>query len=193
MTNAIEKIAMFAIGAVAGSFATWEIVKRKYELVENGEITVYPAEEKAEDTCDEAVVDDDKEPEFSEEDKNKAEEMIKDLKYRQYSNGKKKRKKSDPEDDDESVPYVISPDDVGETGYVTVNLTLYSDGILAYDDNDNVIENVELLIGNYALDRIGEYEPDIIHVRNDEQHADYEICQVNDRYYDMVSDDASEG
>lgn len=193
MTNAIEKIAMFAIGAAAGSFATWQIIKKKYELVESGEITVYSADEKEKDNdiCDAEI--EEEASKDAEEDKNKAEEMIKDLKYRQYSSSKKKRKKSAPDDDNEVVPYVISPDDVGETGYECVNLTLYSDGVLAYDSDDEIVEDAELIIGNYALERIGEYEPDVIHVRNDETRSDYEICQVNDRYSDVVSDDTSEG
>ena len=83
------------------------------------------------------------------------------------------------------VPYVISPDDVGDTGYDLVNLTLYSNGVLVDDLDDEVIEDAELLIGNYAIDRIGEYEPDIIHVRNDELQREYEICRVDEEYEAM--------
>ena len=187
-----EKIAMFVIGAATGSFVTWRIIKSKYELVENGEITVYPAEEKdteePEETIDEnpETEDNDGEPVFSAEEKKEGEKVVKDLKYRTYSNGggKKKRKKSD-DDDEEMVPYVISPDDVGDTGYDLVNLTLYSNGVLVDDLDDEVIEDAELLIGNYAIDRIGEYEPDIIHVRNDELQREYEICRVDEEYEAM--------
>ena len=192
MNNAIEKIAMFVVGAATGSFVTWQIIKSKYELVENGEITVYPAEEKnteePEETIDEnpETEDNDGEPVFSAEEKKDGEKLVKDLKYRTYSNGggKKKRKKSD-DDDEEMVPYVISPDDVGDTGYDLVNLTLYSNGVLVDDLDDEVIEDAELLIGNYAIDRIGEYEPDIIHVRNDELQREYEICRVDEEYEAM--------
>lgn len=192
MNNAIEKIAMFVVGAATGSFVTWQIIKSKYELVENGEITVYPAEEKdteeSEETIDEnpETEDNDGEPVFSAEEKKDGEKLVKDLKYRTYSNGggKKKRKKSD-DDDEEMVPYVISPDDVGDTGYDLVNLTLYSNGVLVDDLDDEVIEDAELLIGNYAIDRIGEYEPDIIHVRNDELQKEYEICRVDEEYEAM--------
>lgn len=192
MNNAIGKIAMFVMGAATGSFVTWRIIKSKYELVENGEITVYPAEEKnteeSEETADEnpETEDNDGEPVFSAEEKKEGEKVIEDLKYRTYSNGgsKKKRKKSD-NDDEETVPYVISPDDVGDTGYDLINLTLYSNGVLVDDLDDEVIEDAELLIGNYAIDRIGEYEPDIIHVRNDELQREYEICRVDEEYEAM--------
>lgn len=189
MNNAIEKIAMFVIGAATGSFVTWRIIKSKYELVENGEITVYPAEEKYAEEPEETVEenleteDNDGEPAFSAEEKKEGEKVIKDLKYRTYSNGgsKKKRKKS-VNDDDEMFPYVIPPEAVGDTGYDLVNLTLYSNGVLVDDLDDEVIEDAELLIGNYAIDRIGEYEPDIIHVRNDELQREYEICRVDEEY-----------
>ena len=192
MNNAIEKIAMFVVGAATGSFVTWQIIKSKYELVENGEITVYPAEEKDTEESEETIDDNpetegnDGEPVFSAEEKKDGEKLVKDLKYRTYSNGggKKKRKKSD-DDDEEMVPYVISPDDVGDTGYDLVNLTLYSNGVLVDDLDDEVIEDAELLIGNYAIDRIGEYEPDIIHVRNDELQREYEICRVDEEYEAM--------
>ncbi len=190
MNNTIGKIAMFVMGAATGSFVTWRIIKSKYELVENGEITVYPAEEKdteePEKTVDENLNADD-EPVFSDEEKKEGEKVIKDLKYRTYSNGgsKKKRKKS-ADNDEEMFPYVIPPEAVGETGYDLVNLTLYDDGILADDADDEIIEDVELLIGNYALDRIGEYEPDIIHVRNDELQREYEICRVDEKYSDVT-------
>lgn len=192
MNNAIGKIAMFVMGAATGSFVTWRIIKSKYELVENGEITVYPAEEKnteePEETANENLEtkDNNEELVFSSEEKKEGEKVIEDLKYRTYSNGggKKKRKKSD-NDDEETVPYVISPDDVGDTGYDLVNLTLYSNGVLVDDLDDEVIEDAELLIGNYAIDRIGEYEPDIIHVRNDELQREYEICRVDEEYEAM--------
>lgn len=192
MNNAIGKIAMFVMGAATGSFVTWRIIKSKYELVENGEITVYPAEEKnteePEETANENMEtkDNNEEPVFSSEEKKEGEKVIEDLKYRTYSNvgSKKKRKKSD-NDDEEMVPYVISPDDVGDTGYDLVNLTLYSNGVLVDDLDDEVIEDAELLIGNYAIDRIGEYEPDIIHVRNDELQREYEICRVDEEYEAM--------
>lgn len=137
---------------------TWQIIKSKYELVENGEITVYPAEEKdaeePEETVEEnpEIEDNDGEPAFSAEEKKEGEKVIKDLKYRTYSNGgsKKKRKKS-VDDDDEMFPYVIPPEAVGDTGYDLVNLTLYSNGVLVDDLDDEVIEDAELLIGNYAI------------------------------------------
>ena len=98
MNNTIGKIAMFVMGAATGSFVTWRVIKSKYELVENGEITVYPAEEKdteePEETVDEnpETEDNDEEPAFSDEEKKEGEKVIKDLKYRTYSNGGSKKK-----------------------------------------------------------------------------------------------------
>ena len=54
-------------------------------------------------------------------------------------------------------------------------------------DYDEIIEDRELLIGNYSLSSFGTYEEDIVHVRNDETQTDYEICRVNEKYSDVVS------
>ena len=85
----------------------------------------------------------------------------------------------------ESAPYVISPDDFGSTfEYDCVDLVYYADGVLV-DENDHVVEDVEDLIGDEALEHIGEYEPDAVHVRNDEKRCDYEIL-VDDRKWSEV-------
>lgn len=83
------------------------------------------------------------------------------------------------------APYVISPDDFGSTfEYDCVDLVYYADGVLV-DENDQVVEDVEDLIGDEALEHIGEYEPDAVHVRNDEKRCDYEIL-VDERKWSEV-------
>ena len=191
----VKNLLIFATGAAIGSLVTWKILKtRETELVEDSDEEFIGEDDYYDDEEDDPDEGDDFDYDFK-PDKNEMKAMnetVKNLGYTEYS--KKKNKKSKNKDeDDEIVPYVISPDDFGETGYETVSLTYYSDNVLA-DDYDEVVEDAELLIGNYALDRFGEYEEDIVHVRNGIDQTDYEICRVNEKFSDVnPSYEATEG
>lgn len=76
---------------------------------------------------------------------------------------------------DELKPYVISPDEFGETDYKIVSLNYYADNVLT-DEFDNIIDDVEGTVGEASLDTFGEYEDDTVFVRNDSLEIDYEIC-----------------
>lgn len=83
-------------------------------------------------------------------------------------------------------PYVIAPDDFGEMGdYQTITLTCYKDNILA-DDNDELIDDIDDVIGLDSLNHFGEYEEDVVHVRNDMRKCDYEICRDYRSYYEVT-------
>ncbi len=74
-------------------------------------------------------------------------------------------------------PYVIPPEDFGEEGdYEIKSLTYYADGVLT-DDWDNVIEDIDELIGEESLTHFGEYEDDSVFVRDDQMKIDYEILR----------------
>lgn len=82
-------------------------------------------------------------------------------------------------------PHVISPEDFGEfEDYGRISLTLYSDGVLA-DENDEQIFDIEDTVGD-APDHFGEYEDDSVFVRNDERKCDYEILLDERAYTDVV-------
>lgn len=181
MNNKVVNFIMFTAGAAAGSVVTWKLLKTKYEKLAQEEINsvkeVFSRREKElESKVDEA-------PEPNQEEPSKSEEQIAyeakltNLGYTDYSNINDK--------DDEPVssvsPYVISPDEFGcAEGYDFINLTYYADGILADDDGD--IIDVEETIGSEALRRFGEYEPDVVHVRNDVRRVDYEVCRDLETY-----------
>jgi hypothetical protein len=66
-------------------------------------------------------------------------------------------------------------------------LTYYSDGVLT-DENDEVLEDVEDIIGIDSLNHFGEYEEDSVYVRNDEKLCDYEILLDNRNYSDVYNE-----
>ena len=70
--------------------------------------------------------------------------------------------------------------------YDSTNLTFYADGILAYDDGkDTIVDDVEALIGD-ALEHIGDYEDDSVHVVNHEMQMYYEILTDPRSYEDAT-------
>ena len=81
-------------------------------------------------------------------------------------------------------PYGIEPEEGGEAGYRTVSLNYYDGGVLTYE-NDDVIENVDEIVGKDSLSHFGEYEDDTVYVRNDKQRIDYEILADTQKYSDI--------
>lgn len=93
-----------------------------------------------------------------------------------------KNKEEEVESMDDDRPYVISPDEFGELDdYDLISLTYYADEVLA-DDIDEIVEDVDDVVGLDSLTHFGEYEPDSVFVRNDRLKADYEIL-LDERTY----------
>ena len=85
-------------------------------------------------------------------------------------------------------PVVISPDEFGENpGYDSLSMTFYADNIVA-GENDEIVEDVNDCIGFESLAHIGEYEPDILYVRNDRLRIYYEITRDLRNYADVVGE-----
>lgn len=74
------------------------------------------------------------------------------------------------------TPYRIMPDQFSEfSDYSAVELTLYSDGIVA-DDRDEIVPNAEELLGPKFRSMFKEGE-DELYIRNDERCCDYAILK----------------
>ena len=85
-----------------------------------------------------------------------------------------------------STPYIISPEDFGEaTGYSTISLTYYADGIVA-DDADDMVDDVDDIIGFDSLNHFGEFEENLIFVRNEKYGVDYEVSLDTRRFADVA-------
>lgn len=94
--------------------------------------------------------------------------------------------------DDAPGPYVLETDELSTASEKFVNeqpyfekvtLYLYDDGTLCSED-DEIITNIATTVGHDALGRIGEYEPDVVYVRNEQQSTDYEVIR---QYRDFAS------
>ena len=84
-------------------------------------------------------------------------------------------------------PYVISPDEFGEfEDYEKISLIYYNDGVLT-DENNEIVDDINEIVGEDSLKHFGEYEEDSVFVRNDKLKCDYEIL-YDLRKYKNVSD-----
>lgn len=200
MGDSVKNFIIFVAGAAIGSVITWNFVKAKYEQIANEEITSVKdtyakkleeirdheiEEELGEDDEDDFYEKDTDDEEFSEGDMENYYDAVREYEHNDYDNSAQNELEVDK-------PYVISPEEFGEfDNYEQISLTYYDDGYLA-DDMDDLVEDVEDIIGWELLNHIGEYEEDAIHIRNDSLKTDYEILRVMDRYSDISRDNQEE-
>lgn len=186
-------ILAFVAGAAIGSVATWQFVKKKYEMIAEEEIqsvkdfykkkTVTPYE--GPETSDEVASTPDIHPDVIEK-PNIMEyaAKIRSEGYTDYSEQKEAEKKVSPDD----RPYVITPEEFGEyDDYEKITLFFYADQILA-DDNDVAIRNVDEIVGIDSLTHFGEYDDDAVYVRDDRKKLDYEILRSLRRYSEVLEE-----
>lgn len=85
-------------------------------------------------------------------------------------------------------PYVISPDEFGEMDeYSKISLMYYADGVLC-DDMDQLVDNIDEIVGADFADHFGEYEDDSVFVRNDARKCDYEILRSLRTYEEVIAE-----
>ena len=198
MNSTLKGVLIFVLGAAAGSLATWKLIEKKYKDIAQEEIdsvkdtfskmkkNEYP--DKLEDYPDFEEFDDsddvEEEPKSEQKiDSNNKPDIVEYAKilsetgYTNYAERQDKKEKKGVEPVEDERPYVISPDEFGEKdGYENVTLTYYADGVLT-DYFDNVISNVDEVVGFDSLDHFGEYEDDVVFVRNEKMETDYEILR----------------
>ena len=181
--STLNKLFIFAAGACIGSAVTYKIIKTKYEQISNDEIEsireMYREKmNKENDNISEERKDDESIPE---EEMSEYDKIVNENGYVNYSIKKDVKKEEKNVDE----PYVISPEEFDENeDYNTVSLTYYADGVLT-DERDNVIVDVDSIVGEDSLNHFGEYEDDSVFVRNDELQTDYEILLDTRNYGDI--------
>lgn len=183
--------AAFLVGAAASSAITWYAVKTKYQQYaeeEINDIREYYSSKLTKKDNEPAEEDNDEETSTPEVKSNRIEATT--ISDRQNYSGYFKTE-SEPAGISENPlileprPYVVSPDEFAEElGYECRDITLYADGTLA-DDDDDILEDPENVIGLDSLKQFGEYAPNTVYVRNDRLKCDYEVSK-DDRTYEEV-------
>ena len=195
MNTKIKCIFSFAVGAAIGTAATWKFFKTKYERIAQEEIdsvkevvsrrdgeSSKPVEHPVADAEQTATAPVAKKPDIKEYAAN-----LRKLGYNDYSAISKKDKTQEEVKQDVDKPYVISPDEFGEFyDYERIDLTYYSDGVLA-DENDDIVDDADNSVGSDFAEHFGDYEEDAVHIRNDRLKCDYEILYDHRKYCDVAS------
>ena len=201
MSRNLANLFIFALGAVAGSLATFKYAEKKYaarasEEIESvkeafrnsgGSLLQYD-EDKSKDADGRKSTVDEKTTDIQEKVKKAGERFIQEQE-KEMSNYEKLLKKNEYINHPDE-PRVISPDEFGEEeDYTQISLTLYADGVLVDDNNDEMGENeINRTIGPYALDHLGDYEDDCVHVCNDRLEAYYEVLTDARKWSDILED-----
>lgn len=185
MKSTLSSVLIFVTGAAIGSVATWKFIEARYKRIAQEEI----------DSMDEYYrskyhVEDDQEPDVDESvDENQIDireyaKKLADQKYVDYSN---LDATDDEEVDNVEKPYVVAPEEFGELeGYETITLYYHSDGVLT-DDQNEIVEDVDDVVGADFSDHFGEYEDDSVFVRNDAKRVDYEILYDPSTYHSGIN------
>ena len=190
MNRAIGMAAAFIFGAAAGAAGAWYFCKTKYERIAQEEIDsvkevfsekMKHAEEKKESEAPANIFDEDS-------------EVMKDFQnaYGYMPNFKK------PDNlpkvtiqDDRPRPYIVTPDEYGDQdGHELIELIYYRDHILVTSVDNEIVEDVDDIVGFESLNHFGENAdyPDQIFVRNDERQCDYEIVRDSRTYEESRND-----
>ena len=171
----------FILGAAAGSALTWQFAKKKYEQIAQEEIdSVKEAFSKKEKPAVERT--DTPVKTAQRADKPGIVEyaaMLHEKDHTSYTGKEAADKMREPFVE---KPYVISPEEFGEfEEYEKISLTYYANQILT-DENDEIVDDVEEIVGFDSLTHFGEYEDDSVFVRNDRLKCDYEILLDQNNY-----------
>lgn len=196
----------FVTGLVIGSVVTYVIVKDKFEKIAQEEIDSVKevfgrrvekeADKKVEKIAKKEVEKIRKEyneydnltKNYTSYSKNKTEESIEDVEYEEVCENDEDGVELDEIEraSDYDRPYIIEPQEFGALdGYSLITLYHYSDNVLA-DDCDELVEDLDDVVGEDYASHFGEYEDDCVYVRNDRLKADYEICRDLRKYSDVA-------
>lgn len=188
MNSTLNKIVIFAIGALAGSVVTWKVMQRKCEQTIQEEVEAFKEEyskmhdnSSTDEECPAPVNFVEHVAELKAKAEEKAKEYDELIEENDYISEKGDLKPM-------GRPVVVSPDDLDEFDYNIETLIYFADGVLA-DTWGEIVENVEAIVGYESLTHFGENpdDPDTVYVRNDDTQLYYEITLDESRYADSLN------
>jgi hypothetical protein len=188
-----KNIIMFAMGAVLGMFVTAVYLNDKHRRFLEEETEYFERIiENIKSRLDKEDTKEDLVPfiEDAPKDENKVLVMSKD-RYKKVIKNYREESEFPREEDIIEKPYVITFEEFCE-GYdnhdkITINY-YKADDTLA-DENEEIIDDVESLIGEESLSRFGDgsEDPNVVYVRNERMAIDYEIIKLESSYSEVVS------
>lgn len=211
MNNKFISIITFGVGGIIGTAIAWVIADKKYKKIADEEIKSVKETytkmrkkdieerlkdiEDAKERLNSVISEDDESSVISSKDKADYDKIITENNYTSYysaifsGSSTNETYEIGGEDMKNDRPYVIPPDEFGDyPDYETISLTYYNDKVLT-DENNEIVDNIDELIGEDSLTHFGEYEDDSVFVRNDSLKSDYEILLDSANYSDIMSGD----
>ena len=178
----IKSVIIFVAGVATGALGGYFVTKKMLHEHTEAEIqSVKDAFKQLAEEEKQALMD-------SSEKEAKTKEMMKE--YRGEKDAVPERKPGDTDisnkkhlEPKEDEPYCIDPAEFADEND-TEYLTYYADGILAYDDSGEVVKHPEELIGKENLYHFGEFEEDMLYVRDPIENVDYSIAHSDSTYRD---------
>ena len=185
MNNRTSLAMAFMVGTAMGACSSWYFLKKKYERIAQEEIdsvkNVYGKREISvpNETAEAKPSGTVEKPGIAEY----AAILRKEGYHHNY--GEFLTKPEEKKEEQVERPYVISPGEFGEFDeYEKISLIYYSDGVLADEDNE-LVDDVDDIVGEDSLNHFGEYEEDTVFVRNDRLKCDYEILADERNFSDL--------
>jgi hypothetical protein len=91
----------------------------------------------------------------------------------------------------EDAPYVIAREDYDDedmSHYDKLTIYYYEDDDTLTDENEEVIADVDSIVGGDSLTRFGDLsgDPEVVYVRNDKLQIDYEIIRLSKSYGETI-------
>lgn len=181
MHNGLKYFLVFALGAAAGSVATWKIVKTKYERIAQEEI------ESVKEVFSRLSKTDDKE-----ESEEEVEEAISEAEVVEYKTILSDYQTDTEKGGSESMklprPRVIAPEEYGDNeNYENISLTYYAGDDVLADELNEPVEDVENTVGLDFDTHFGEYEDDSVFIVNDRLKCYYEILMDYRNHKDVMT------
>ena len=187
----IKQVVLFAVGAVAGSLATYVAMKTKCEKQIQEEVN---SVRKAFATYDESTRDNNSEastePESKDEENSsntKTYERYNSLLHNYTPTEEPAKNTSTTGKVRDYIPEVIPPEDYGEIEeYDQLEYTYFADCVIVDSDGDIVdADEVEDTISFESLNHFGDYESDAVYIKNDERHAYYAVYKDLRKYSEV--------
>lgn len=175
MSNGIKTTVAFIFGAAVGAGVAWKIVTTKYESIMQEEI----------DSVKEAFARKyEKEAEVIEDDPAIVKEELEEIASIYKTESTNIKKEGGSESMNNKIK-IVDPDEFGEDeDYDVISLTCFEDGVVT-DDQLDIIEDVDDLLGCNPLEHFGEYEDDSVFVKNDKLRCYYEVLRDYREYSDL--------
>lgn len=177
----MKQILYFSIGAAVGAVSAWFITKQYYKKRLQEDIDAI-REDYEDEYTKERVEDKVKELGYI-SDEDEKEVPINPVNAEDYDENGVKRDDVNPFPYEPSnVPYPINPDQYhDEMVFDKMTLSYYEDtGSLVSDEEEEV--NISDFIGRESLDHFGEYESDVLYVRNEKMGTDFEVVLIHGAY-----------